>query len=64
MTVVIIALLLASGLAAVVGGVMFTIAAFRRSLLWGLAVLFVPFAALFFIVKHWQDVKLSVLIVA
>lgn len=64
MTVVIIALLVAAGLASLVGGVMFTVAAFRRSTLWGLAVILIPFAGLVFLAKHWQDVKISVFIMA
>ena len=64
MTVVIIALLVSAGLASLVGAIMFTVAAFRRSKLWGLAVLFIPFAALFFLVKHWPDVKIAVIVIS
>ena len=53
--------------AAVVGGVLivlhltgaiwFVVAAFRRSALWGLGVLFVPFVPVVFLVKHWGDAR-------
>ena len=43
---------------AIAGGVMFTIAAFRQSVVWGLCVLFgVPFASLLFLIKHWDEAK-------
>ena len=44
-------------LAAFVGSLMMIIAAFRRSALWGVAYLFVPFAALVFLIKYWQESK-------
>jgi hypothetical protein len=31
--------------------------AFRESTVWGLAVLFIPFAGLVFIIRHWEDAK-------
>ena len=38
-----------------IGYVVFLVAAFRRSLLWGLAVLFLPpLAALAFLLLHWR----------
>ena len=40
-----------------VGGIWFLIAAFRVSALWGIAVLFLPFANIFFLIKHWVDAK-------
>ena len=40
-----------------VGGVWGIVVAFRRSLLWGLCYLFVPFAALVFYVVAWADAK-------
>jgi hypothetical protein len=39
----------------VVGGIWFFVLAFRESILWGLGCIFVPFVALFFLVKHWKD---------
>ena len=40
-----------------VGGLFFLIAAFRESVLWGLAVLFVPFVSLIFLILHWSRAK-------
>ncbi len=40
-----------------VGGVMSLVAAFRQSLLWGFASLFVPFASFVFLIKHWAEAK-------
>ena len=53
-------ILIAMGLAAlvmVVGSLMVIVAAFRQSVLWGLAYLFLPFAALVFIIKYWAEAK-------
>jgi glutaredoxin len=33
------------------------VAAFRQSFLWGLAYLFVPFASLIFVFKHWEKAR-------
>ena len=41
----------------VVGGFGLLIAAFRTSILWGLAVLLVSPVALFYVIVHWQDAK-------
>lgn len=49
-------LLVALGLM-VVGGIMILVEAFRTSVGWGLACLFIPFVSLFFIVTHWQQCK-------
>jgi hypothetical protein len=40
-----------------IGGFMFLIAAFRESVLWGLACLFVPIVPLFFLITHWHEAK-------
>lgn len=40
-----------------VGGLFFLIAAFRESVLWGLAVLFLPFVSLIFLILHWSRAK-------
>lgn len=40
---------------AIVGGIMLLVAAFRTSVWWGVAYLFVPFAALVFVIMHWED---------
>lgn len=41
----------------VIGGVMILIAAFRESVLWGIASLLVPLVALIFVFTHWQETK-------
>jgi hypothetical protein len=40
-----------------IGGIMMLIAAFRVSIVWGLASLFIPFAGLVFIFLHWSAAK-------
>jgi glutaredoxin len=40
-----------------VGGVMMIVAAFRQGILWGVAYLLVPFAALVFLFKYWSEAK-------
>ncbi|HZV37059.1 MAG TPA: hypothetical protein VFB72_20955 [Verrucomicrobiae bacterium] len=45
------------GITAFVGGIIFLIAAFRESLLWGLACLLIPFVSLIFLVLHWAEAK-------
>jgi glutaredoxin len=40
-----------------IGGIIFTAAAFRQNLLWGMACLIVPFASLVFVVRHWYEAK-------
>jgi hypothetical protein len=39
------------------GGLMFLVAAFRESIWWGLACLFLPFVSFFFLVVHWSVAK-------
>jgi hypothetical protein len=41
----------------VIGGVGLLIAAFRTSILWGLAVLFIAPVAIIYVFVHWQDAK-------
>ena len=41
----------------VVGGFWFLVAAFRESVLWGLACLFVPIVSLFFLIVHWSEAR-------
>jgi len=36
---------------------MMLIAAFRESVLWGLACLFLPIVSLFFLIVHWSEAK-------
>jgi len=53
MDIVAICLILAGLVLFVVGGFLFLVAAFRESVLWGLACLFVPIVSLFFLIVHW-----------
>jgi len=39
------------------GAFAFLVAAFRENILWGLAVLFLPIAALFFLIVHWHRAR-------
>lgn len=41
---------------------MLIIASFKESIVWGLAVLFVPFAALVFLIMHWTEAKKAFLV--
>lgn len=41
----------------ILGGIGFLIAAFRTSILWGLAVLFIAPVAIIYLIVHWQDAK-------
>jgi hypothetical protein len=43
----------------VIGGFLFLVAAFRESIWWGLACLFLPIVPLFFLIVHWRDAKKS-----
>jgi hypothetical protein len=40
-----------------IGGLVFIISAFREGILWGLAVLFLPFVSLVFLIVHWHRAK-------
>jgi hypothetical protein len=44
-------------LIAAVGGIWMMVNAFKTSLLWGLAYLFIPFASLIWMIKYWADAK-------
>jgi hypothetical protein len=39
------------------GGFWFVITSFMESILWGLAVMFLPLADLFFLIVHWKEAK-------
>lgn len=41
----------------VIGGLFFLVAAFRESIWWGLACLFIPIVSLFFLIVHWRVAK-------
>ena len=40
-----------------IGGLLFLVAAFRESIWWGLACLFIPIVSLFFLIVHWPEAK-------
>jgi hypothetical protein len=62
MEIAITALVGLGALVSAVGGVMLLIAAFRVSVLWGLAVIFVPLAQLVFVITHWREAKKAFLV--
>ncbi len=41
----------------IVGGFWFLVKAFSESVLWGLAVLFIPVVSIFFLIVHWHNAK-------
>lgn len=52
------ALIIFLGLAIfVLGGLLFLIAAFRESIWWGLACMFLPIVSVFFLIVHWPKAK-------
>jgi hypothetical protein len=51
------ALVVLSAIAMFVFGVQILIMAFKTSVGWGLASLFIPFAILVFVFKHWEQTK-------
>lgn len=57
-----LALMILGGIVMLVGGIMFLIAAFSESVLWGLGCLFIPFVSLFFLIMHWSEAKKGFLI--
>lgn len=57
MLTIINTLFFAVGLIALVAFVLLMIAGFKRSLWWGLALLFLPFTTLIYAIKYWQEVK-------
>ena len=40
-----------------IAGIVILVRAFKVSVGWGLAVMFLPFAGLFFVIKNWEDTK-------
>jgi FtsH-binding integral membrane protein len=51
------AIILLGLLIAFMGGLFFLVAAFRVSIWWGLACLFIPIVQLFFLLAHWPQAK-------
>lgn len=41
----------------IIGGFWFLVAAFRESIFWGLACLFIPIVQIFFLIVHWQQAR-------
>ena len=39
------------------GSILFLIVAFRDNFFWGLACLLVPIAAIFYLIKNWEDTR-------
>ena len=56
------ALIIIAWLVLFVTGIWLVVIGFQRSILWGLAVLFIPFAGLIFVIMYWQDAKKPFLI--
>jgi hypothetical protein len=57
MPIYVLVLMIAGGLFIGIGSLWFLSVAFRFGVLWGLLCLFVPFAALIFLITHWDDAK-------
>ena len=57
-----IAILIIAGLIAFAANIWLLVVAFQRSVLWGLAVFFIPFAVIVFAIMYWQDAKKPFLI--
>jgi len=57
MDLIAVALILLGLVIFVVGGFLFLVAAFRESVLWGLACLFVPIVQTFFLIVHWPEAR-------
>ncbi len=55
-------LLIVGYVAMLIGGIWLLVTAFKESVLWGVLSLLVPFAALVFVVKHWDVSKKPFLI--
>jgi uncharacterized membrane protein len=51
------ALILVGVIIFIIGGFWFLVTAFRESVLWGLACLFVPVVQIFFLIIHWPEAK-------
>jgi hypothetical protein len=47
---------------ALIGGIWIIVNAFKKSVLWGLGSLFVPFVSLVFVIMNWQENKKPFLI--
>lgn len=54
-------LVMAGGVLMFIGAIMVAIAAFKESVIWGLACLFIPIVGLIFIITHFQEAKSGVM---
>ena len=50
------------GLLVFIAHVMVVLTAFRKGILWGLAVLFIPVVTLIFVILNWKDTRRAVLL--
>lgn len=55
-------LLIISAIVMLVTGIWLLVIGFQRSVLWGLAMIFIPFASLVFVIMYWHDAKKPFLI--
>ncbi|MCD4750936.1 MAG: hypothetical protein K8R59_16300 [Thermoanaerobaculales bacterium] len=62
MTALWFAVIVVGGIGGLAAGIWLLVLAFRESLGWGLACLFIPFAALVFAVKFWDEAKIPFII--
>jgi len=56
-----LALIILGLISSAIAGIFFLLAAFRVGVLWGLAVFFLPFAGLLFLLFHWEEAKVPFL---
>lgn len=52
----------AANAATLVGGIWIVVLAFKKSVLWGIGSLIVPFVSLIFVIMNWQETKKPFLI--
>lgn len=57
-----IAIMLVGAVLSLYGGIRILIAAFQKSVLWGLGCLFIPFVILIFVIQNWAETKTPFLI--
>ncbi len=55
MEIIGIGLIVCGFILSAVCGIIILVKAFQASILWGLAYLFIPFAALIFVITHWDE---------
>ena len=57
LTILAITILAIAALFSLIAGIWFLVVAFKEHILWGLAVIFLPLAALIFLIMHWEEAK-------